>query len=123
MTERRQALGKAGEDHAAARLAAAGLTVIERNARTRFGELDLVALGGGVLVFAEVKTLRGHGAEVALRALDSIGPRKRAQVRRLARAWLAERPRPGFYAAIRFDAIGVALAPRAAHVEHVEAAF
>ena len=123
MSDPRRALGTAGEDAAAARLSAAGLRILERNARTRYGELDLVALGEGVLVFAEVKALRGSGPAVALRALDAIGPQKQRQVRRLARAWLAERPSPGWYASIRFDAIGVALAPGSTHVEHIEAAF
>jgi putative endonuclease len=123
MGDPRRGLGNAGEDAAAAHLAEVGLGIVERNARTRYGEIDIVALGGGSLVFVEVKALRGRGSAVALRALDSIGPRKRVQVRRLARAWLAERPSPGRYSYIRFDAVGVAVAPGAIHIEHVEAAF
>jgi putative endonuclease len=123
MSDPRRALGRAGEDAAAARLAAQGLRLVERNARTRYGEIDLVAIGSGALVFAEVKALRGRGEAVALRALESIGPHKQLQVRRLARAWLAERPCPGRYESIRFDAIGVALTPETVHVVHVESAF
>ncbi len=124
MTDARRGTGRAGEDAAAGWLARNGIAVLERNARTRYGELDIVAVDGETLVFVEVKALRGRGAERAERALEAIGPRKRLQVRRLARAWLAERPRPPSpYAEIRFDAIGVALGPRGAEIVHIPAAF
>jgi putative endonuclease len=124
VTDQRRALGREGEDLAVGALRAAGLEIVERNARTRYGELDVVAIGGGVLVFAEVKALRGRGQARALRALESVGMRKQAQVRRLARAWLAERPSPGWYSSIRFDAVGVAV-PAAGEpaVVHIPAAF
>lgn len=96
-----------------------------RNARTRYGELDLVALDGSTLVFVEVKTLRGRGGrERAARAIAAIGLRKRSRVRLLARAWLAA-PGPRVrYREIRFDAVGVALAAgQPPLVEHIEAAF
>jgi putative endonuclease len=124
MTDARRATGKRGEDLAAARLMDAGLRIVERNARTRYGEIDAVAIGADTLVFVEVKTLRGRGEEVALRALESIGQHKRRQVRQLAGAWLAERPRPGRYDTIRFDAIGVALpGDGPPTVVHIPAAF
>lgn len=124
MTDGRRAAGKAGEDAAARWLESNGVEIVERNARTRYGELDIVATDGRTLVFVEVKALRGFGPQHAWRALEGIGPRKRLQVRRLARAWLAERPRPSRpYAEVRFDAIGVALGPAGPEVVHVPAAF
>src|SRR5699024_3511090 len=51
-------LGRAGEELAARRLAELGWTVLERNLRLTSGELDIVALDGSTLVFAEVKTRR-----------------------------------------------------------------
>ena len=51
-------LGRAGERAAARYLELCGCHILARNARTFGGELDLVALDGGVLVFVEVKTLR-----------------------------------------------------------------
>jgi putative endonuclease len=56
MTSSRQALGKWGEAMAAAFLENQGYIIIERNRRTRYGEVDLVAQEGEVLVFVEVKT-------------------------------------------------------------------
>ena len=116
----RHRLGRRGEHAAAEHLERLGWRVVARNHRTRFGELDLVALDGRTLVFVEVKTRRGRG-----QPWDALGPQKQAQVRRMARAFLAEvedRPRTS---AIRFDAIGVVfdLADRLVALDHLEAAF
>jgi putative endonuclease len=118
-------VGEAGEGAAAAHLRARGWRLIARNARTRWGELDIVALDGQTLVFVEVKARRGAGPGSAELALESIGPRKRIQVRRLARAWLAGPANPGGYREIRFDAIGVSVGPslRANAIRHLQAAF
>jgi len=49
-------LGREGEDRAAQFLAKKGYKILERNYSTRSGEIDLVALHSGVVVFVEVKT-------------------------------------------------------------------
>ena len=49
-------LGREGEDRAAKFLAKKGYKIIERNYSTRSGEIDLVALHNGEVVFVEVKT-------------------------------------------------------------------
>jgi len=49
-------LGKAGEDRAAMFLAKLGYRILERNYRTLHGEIDLIALHQGTVVFVEVKT-------------------------------------------------------------------
>ena len=63
----RQRVGQAGEDAAAALLADQGYTIVERNYRTRMGEIDLIAEEDGVLCFVEVKARRsarlGHPSE------------------------------------------------------------
>ena len=56
MTSSRQELGRWGETLAANYLDRNGYRVIERNLRTPFGEIDLVAEDGSLLVFVEVKT-------------------------------------------------------------------
>jgi putative endonuclease len=120
-TDLRHRLGRRGEDLAAEHLARRGFTVIARNHRTRFGEIDLVAHDGRTLVFCEVKTRRaGSGSP-----WDALGETKRAQVRAMARAYLAEvrdRPRASAY---RFDAIGVVLdaRERLVRLDHLEGAF
>jgi putative endonuclease len=49
-------LGKEGEDRAAKYLAKQGYRIIERNYSTQNGEIDLIALHQGEVVFVEVKT-------------------------------------------------------------------
>ena len=49
------ALGKRAEDEALEFLSAAGLQLLARNFRRRGGEIDLVMLDGGCLVFVEVR--------------------------------------------------------------------
>jgi putative endonuclease len=102
----RSRLGAIGERIAARHLEAAGMTVLARNWRARGevrGELDLVVRDGDVLVVCEVKTRRRSEAGAPL---EAITPRKLAQLRRLAAAFLAD---TGARAAgIRIDAVGVA---------------
>jgi putative endonuclease len=116
----RHALGAAGERLAVEHLQRLGYAIVARNHRTRFGELDVVACDGDALVFVEVKTRRAGACP-----WDALHDRKRAQVRRMAAAFLcevADRPRTE---RLRFDAIGVTVDARGALValDHVEAAF
>lgn len=48
--------GEQGEDFAVRLLKRNGYKIIERNFRTKLGEIDIVALSGDTLVFVEVKT-------------------------------------------------------------------
>jgi putative endonuclease len=125
MTEPRQRLGRRAEDLVAERLAAAGWRIVERNARTRYGELDLVALDRRALVFVEVKAGRAGSSFGPERPVHSVDFRKQARVRRLATAWMGERRDLPRYAEIRFDAIGVTFdrAGRPVDVEHIAGAF
>ena len=123
----RRGTGRRGEDLAAARLARLGYAIVERNFRTREGEIDLIAKRDGTLVFCEVKTLvarRGEPAAGPVTPLEAVGRAKRVQVRRVARSWLSARGGQGA-ADLRFDAIGVLLSPRGevVRLDHVEAAF
>jgi putative endonuclease len=52
----RQMIGAWGEDQAVAYLIEQGMKVMQRNFRTREGEIDLIASDGDSLVFVEVKT-------------------------------------------------------------------
>jgi putative endonuclease len=119
----RQRLGRQGEQLAAEHLERLGFTILERNYRSRWGELDLVAFDGHTLVFCEVKTRRR--GRFGAPALEAVHPRKRAQVRRMAGSWLSDRPTHPRAGTLRFDAIGVTydLAGRLVSLEHLEAAW
>jgi putative endonuclease len=125
--DQRRRHGQLGERIAEEHLAHRGYTIVERNFRTRYGELDLIATGEGALVFCEVKTRVAGSQRGPAGPLDAIGPRKRDRLRRMAGQWLAEnsdqsRPRAR---EIRFDAIGVMVTPagRLLALEHLENAF
>ena len=124
MPDPRRARGAIGEQAAADLLTGLGYEVLERNFRTRYGELDLIAVDRDTLVFCEVRTRVGRNA-IAY-ALESIGPAKRLQLRKMEREWLrlgtAERP---FTKGIRFDAVAVAITRdgRVLSMEHVRDAF
>jgi putative endonuclease len=125
MTQARLRIGRLAEDLVASQLQAAGWKIIERNARSRHGELDIVARDGRTLVFVEVKAGRQGSAFGPERPVLSVGPRKQQRIRRLAAAWMAERRDAPRYDRIRFDAVGVSLdrANRITDVEHIENAF
>jgi putative endonuclease len=125
MSVQRQRLGRLAEDLVSARLTAAHWEILERNARTRYGELDIVALAGRTLVFLEVKAGRADSAYGPERPVHSIDRRKQQRIRRLATAWLSQRRGLPYYSEIRFDAVGVSFdrAGRAIEIEHIESAF
>ena len=126
-SDRRRSTGRRGEAVAAELLERLGYTLVERNFRTREGEIDLIAARRGTLVFCEVKALvsrPGGPSAGPATPLEAVGPAKRAQVRRVARVWLAGQ---GTVAGrdLRFDVIGVLLstAGELLRVDHVEGAF
>lgn len=125
MTVARRRTGQIAEQLVAERLAASGWHILDRNARTRHGELDIVARDRGAIVFVEVKAGRENSDFGPERPILAIGPRKQLQVRRLAAAWLAAHRDLPFYADIRFDAVGVTLdrAGQVVDFEHIPGAF
>jgi putative endonuclease len=89
-----------------------------------------VAFDGRTLIFCEVKSRRCSGKETQARQtaivpFDSLHPRKRHQVRRMANAWMTNRPERPYASLVRFDAIGVTLAAggELVRLEHLEGAF
>ncbi len=121
-TDRRRRIGVKGEQYARLHLERRGYRVVAAQARTRHGEIDLVAADDRSLVFCEVKTRVAHGATVPW---TSLHERKRAQVRRLAAAWLAENPDRPRTDEIRFDAILVTVdrTGNLRALDQIEAAF
>lgn len=119
----RRGLGAAGERLAAEHLQRRGYVIVDRNHRTRWGELDLIAHARGVIVFVEVKTRR-----VSARAgtpFEAVSARKQAQVRRMAASWLARAAGRPHAEDLRFDVIGVTVdaAGRLVALEHREGVF
>ena len=78
-------LGRRGENAACRLLRSYGWEILARNWRCRYGELDIVARDGGVLVFAEVKTLRKVWRDY--RPASNLSPRQLARDLRAAAAY------------------------------------
>lgn len=135
MTTRTQAntasTGAAAEDAVAAYVTRLGWRVIARNVRRREGELDLIGVDGGTLVFVEVKGLRASGDAPPFSPFESIDSRKADRIRTLARHWLIDELRrfeledPLYFASIRFDAFAVTLGRgnNVIDIAHVRDAF
>jgi len=79
-------IGKFGEDLACQYLKNKGYTIIERNFRKKWGELDIIAKNRGVLVFVEVKTMRQSGNENSAKELNPENQLTVAKYKKLKRA-------------------------------------
>jgi len=81
-----RAKGAVAENAAICHLCAHGLTLITKNYRSRFGEIDLVMREGNTLVFVEV---RQRASDAFGGAAQSITPRKQRRIVATARVYLA----------------------------------
>ena len=94
--------GQDWEDAAERLLRREGYRILERNYRTRVGEIDFIALDGDVLCFIEVKGRRALGFGYPE---EAITPEKQRRIYRaaewfLARSRMAEPP-------ARFDVVSI----------------
>jgi len=118
MTHKRARTGRFGEELALSHLLRGGHKLLERNYRTRFGEIDLVTMDGDILVFTEVRTRSSSSFGTPL---ESVTLAKIHRLRRLAQAYIAATGQS--QRCIRFDVIGVKCSAGTAQIEHVEGAF
>ena len=121
--DHRRTLGATGEELAVAHLRRRGCEILDRNFRTRWGELDIVAADMRTLVFCEVKTRRAGRSW--RNPLESVHQDKQLRLRRMAGQWLATRTGGPRLAQCRFDAIGVTVDGdgRLLRLDHLEGAF
>ena len=111
-------LGRKGEDLAASHFRDQGWEVLDRNWRTRLGEIDLVCRDHDTIVFVEVKTRAS--ADFA-RPDQSVTQRKQAKLRRLVEYYLVTHRLES--RDVRFDVLGVTLDSRRPEFEHIVGAF
>jgi putative endonuclease len=79
--------GRTGEELAARTLQGKGYRILDRNVRTRYGEIDLVAQDGSCIVFVEVRTRRSK----QMTPEESITRTKQRRVGALAVEYLKAR--------------------------------
>ena len=114
------ALGRRGEKLAADALRRAGLSILARNYRCPAGEVDLIALGDDVVVFAEVKTRASDYFTAPAAAVDSA---KQRHLRRSADYYFATHPDAAGMTR-RFDVISIVAADgQPPRLEHIADAF
>lgn len=108
-------VGAGYERLAADTLRGKGYGIMAQNYRCHLGEIDLIAVKGGVLVFVEVK----YRADGTLGdPLEAVGPLKQRRIYRVAQVFMKERHIPQD-TPCRFDVIGIC----GREIAHVENAF
>ena len=117
--EARRARGDTAEVRACRHLEGLGCTIVERNFRTKGGEIDIVAREGDVLVFVEVRSREDAGFGTPE---ESVTPAKRRRIVAAARRYLSNVP-PSSWREARFDVIAVEGSGEAAVLRHFPAAF
>lgn len=106
------AIGRHGEDLACAWLQRAGYSILERNWRCPYGELDIIAEREGVVIGVEVKTRTNDAAG---EPEEAVTPGKQRKLILTLQSYLMEHgdeQRP-----YQLDVIAVRLASGGAHLE------
>ena len=107
--------GSAGEAAAAFLLEEKGMQILEKNFRSRRGEVDIIALDGETLVFTEVKTWSAFGIDSLEYAMDHKKQRKIIETSK----YFLSLHRKYMYMAIRYDVIFVS----SSGITHLASAF
>ena len=110
--------GEDGENRATEYLIAKGFAIIERNWRTKGGEIDIIADKNDTIVFVEVKTLPNGTLDMIQRELNS---QKRQRIIKTSKRFLLNH-RQYSNSYIRYDVIVIDM-PGLEPVYHIENAF
>ena len=94
-------LGRVGEKFACKEIEKLGYRILERNYRSKLGEIDIIAMDGDVLVFIEIKT-RSSSIDYAKEAVDS---KKIKKLQILALSYIKKKRYENMRA--RFDIVAV----------------
>ncbi len=111
-------IGNEGEARATSYLEACGFTIIERNWRTKSGEIDIIAYKNDILVFVEVKTLPNGTFDMIQRELNY---QKRQRIIKTSKRFLLNH-RQYSNSYVRYDVIVIDM-PGFEPVYHIENAF
>jgi putative endonuclease len=83
----RRALGQLGEELAVKHLQQLGYTILQRNYRCQYGEVDIIAQDEGRVAFVEVRARRGTAFGTPE---ESVTPGKQERLASVARCYLQE---------------------------------
>ena len=119
MTKERQHTGRIGAEIACDFLKESGYSIVERNYRSRIGEIDIVAEHREYLVFCEVKTRRSRAG---LHPSLSVTAKKIEKLRMLGEHYLSQKHL--MHLQPRFDVIAVQLAGETMpEIDHLQKRF
>jgi len=118
VTKERIALGRFGEDLARERLKDCGYRILTTNYRCPFGEIDVIARDGDVLVFVEIKTRKN---KFLGRIKEAVNFRKQRQISKVALTYMKSYNLWGRKA--RFDVVAVGLLDGKKEIEIIKNAF
>ncbi|MEJ2684428.1 MAG: YraN family protein [Candidatus Sulfobium sp.] len=110
-------LGREGEDIALAFFRKKGYRIVEKNFRTVFGEIDIIARDRDVLVFIEVKTRADDSFGSPFEAVDR---RKREKIRKVALCFMKKLKKE---VPARFDVLSIESVGADRRIEHIKDAF
>ena len=110
--------GNAGEEKAAQYLENQGYSIIERNFRTKGGEIDIIAVKDEKIVFVEVKSLPNGTPELLQTELNR---RKLQRIVKSSKCFLLKH-RQYSNSYVRYDVIVIDM-PGFPEVYHIENAF
>jgi putative endonuclease len=111
------ALGKEGEDLAVRFFRGKGYRILEKNYRTPFGEIDIIARERDSLVFIEVKTRRDDAFGYPFEAVNG---RKREKIRKVALSYMKKLRKE---VPARFDVLSIYFENGNRKIEHIMDAF
>lgn len=114
----RSSLGSEGERLAAEYLRTRGYLILEHNFRCPGGEIDIIGLDGGTVVFVEVKVRRSASRGSPE---EAVTREKERRVRRAAQVYLVYSGR--VFRRIRFDVISLRKSGKNTDITHLKAAF
>ena len=118
MTEKTRTLGKKGEDIAAAFLKRKGYTVLFRNYKCSYGEIDIIAKHKKILSFIEVKTRSTEKYGLPQEAVTAV---KQAKISRVALEFIQRYKMDNRTA--RFDVVSVLSLNGGFEVDLIQNAF
>jgi putative endonuclease len=110
-------LGNKGENIASDYLKKIGYEILDKNFRTRYGEIDLIAGDDEEIVFTEVKTRRSSNFGYPEEAVDE---KKIEKIIKVANAWMEEKEK--FDNSWRIDIIAIELdvqPPKITHIKNI----
>lgn len=87
MSRERLEFGKDAEERAAIFLQSKGYKILKRNYKTKFSEIDIVAIDKGVICFVEVKARHSN---LFGEPADAVTPAKQRQISKTAICYLKE---------------------------------